>query len=235
MKNLLGFALTSALLFSGFAASAQTPSRQTQWWKLNHGSISVGGTGQFTSELTSDPQTVPTIYNNSDVAAFGQQQKTTWSAGFLTSLQLAPRSWAGFQINYGFSHYQERYAYNLSNVAGSQYYAVPTDWHEATAGYLIHPKHIPFQPYVVIGGGAIGFRPDGNAFNHLDVTYGQPQWRGAGLLEAGFDLPTNNKHIGFRISGRSLYYRAPNFGNSTISTHSWRVTTEPAVSAYYKF
>lgn len=235
MKNLLGYALTSTLVLSTLAASAQTPSQHSQWWKLNHGSVSVGGTGQFTTELTSDPQTVATTSNDATVAAFGQNQKTTWSAGFLTSLQLAPRSWAGVQVNYGFSHYQERYTYNLSNVAAQQSYAVPADWHEATAGYLIHPKHIPFQPYVVVGGGAIGFRPDRNAFNKLSVSYDSPQWRGAGLLEAGFDLPTPNKHIGFRISGRSLYYRAPNFGNSTISTRSWRVTTEPAISAYYKF
>ena len=91
--------------------------------------------------------------------------------------------------------------------------------------YQFHPKHIPFQPFVNIGGGALDFAPN----------TGQYQWRTAGLLEMGFDLPTHSKHIGFRIAGRSLYYRAPNFNTAAISTREWRVTEEPSVSTYYRF
>ena len=140
------------------------------------------------------------------------------------------------QINYGFTHYQERYTYNYAapGYAGLQT-RVPVDAHEATAGYLIHPKHIPFQPYMVVGGGAIDFSPYGNGVNATATTYGSNQWRAAGLLEAGFDLPVKYQHVGFRLSGRSLYYRSPNFNNRQISTRSWRVTTEPEASVFLRF
>ena len=102
---------------------------------------------------------------------------------------------------------------------------MPTDQHELTAAYLIHPKHIPFQPFIGIGGGSIDFSPS-NASN---------QWRGAGLLESGFDMRTHNPHLSFRIEGRSLYYRSPNFYQPAISTRSWRVTEQPTISAHYAF
>lgn len=204
---------------------------------LHDGSLSVGGTGQFTTTLATEPSaagfTGPT---GNSLYAYGQQQYTTLSAGFVSSLQLHPVSWAGLQLNYGFTHYQERYTYSYSGQGPTNNYtAVPTDWHEATAGYLVHPKHIPLQPYLVLGGGAILFNPVGNAMNVPNTTYGYRQWRGAGLLELGFDMPVKWQHVGFRISGRSLYYRAPNFGSSIISTQTWRVTAEPEVSTFWRF
>jgi len=228
--------LTRFATIAAVVSLAGSLSAHAQWWKLNHGNVAVGGTGQFNTVLTSNPNTVPYTSGTTTVNVGAQRQDTTWSAGFISSMQLHPVSWAGIQLNYGYTHYQERYSFNYSNTSVRQYASVPTDWHEATAGYLVHPKHIPFQPYMVIGGGAIDFLPaHGNAYNNLAVSYGHNQWRGAGLLEMGFDMPTHSKHVGFRVSGRSLYYRAPNFGTPQISTRSWRVTTEPAVSVYYKF
>jgi hypothetical protein len=209
--------------------SAVSLTAQAQYLKTHGASLSVGGTGQFSTILESDPRytnfTFPIQNGTITTQTFNQQQFTTWSAGFVSSLQLHPVPWAGVAINYGFNHYQERYLYQYATNSSYGQTNVTTDSHELTAGYLLHPKHIPFQPYVEIGGGSIGFYP----------TQGSTQWRGAGLLETGFDLPIKNEHIGFRISGRSLYYRAPNFGSGPISTHAWRVTEEPAVSAFYRF
>ena len=202
---------------------------QAQYLKTHGATLSVGGTGHFDKILTSDPSYVPFTYpiqNGTTLTSlYNQQQYTTLSAGFLTTFQFHPRPWAGIALNYGFTHYQERFVYNyaINNAQGQT--NVPTDAHEFTGGYLFHPKHIPFQPYVEVGGGAIDFTPS-NASN---------QFRGAGLLETGFDLPIKNEHIGFRVSGRSLYYRQPNFYNAGISTRGWRVTMEPAVSAFYRF
>lgn len=204
-------------------------SAQAQYLKTHGASLSVGGTGQFTTMLESNssyrPFTYPIQNGTTTTSIFMQQQYTTWSAGFVSSLQIHPVSWAGIALNYGFNHYQERFQYQYANTNTTGRTNVTTDAHEFTGGYLLHPKHIPFQPYVEIGGGAIDFTP----------WQGSNQIRGAGLLETGFDLPIRNEHIGFRISGRSLYYRAPNFYNSAISSRSWRVTEEPAVSAFYRF
>lgn len=211
------------------ALTAVSCTAHAQYLKTHGATLSVGGTGQFDKTLTSDPSYRPFTYpiqnGTTLTTVYNQQQFTTWSAGFVSSLQFHPVSWAGVAVNYGFSHYQERYTFNyaINNAQGTA--QVPTDAHEMTAGYLFHPKHILFQPYVEVGGGAIGFYP----------SVGSTQFRGAGLLETGIDLPIKNEHIGFRISGRSLYYRAPNFGNSAISSRGWRVEVEPAVSAFYRF
>jgi hypothetical protein len=218
-----------------FAAAISAPAQQAQDQHVNyfhtHGaSLSVGGTGQFSTILEQSPSagTYNIRSTNGTTQATvvsGQQQYTTDAAGFVASLGYHPVPWAGVEFNYGYTHYSERYGYNYAGTAATQRTSIPTDWHEATAAYQFHPKFIPFQPFLNIGGGAIDFAPS-NASN---------QWRGAGLLEAGFDLPVHYSHIGFRVEGRSLYYRSPNFYQPVISTRSWRVTTEPSISAFYRF
>ncbi len=203
-------------------------SAQAQYLKTHGATLSVGGTGQFSTIL--EQNNVPVTVNvnpngSSTTTASNQQQFTTWSAGFLTSLQFHPVSWAGVAFNYGFNHYQERFQYTYANTGATGQTQVPTDVHEFTGGYLFHPKHIPFQPYVEVGGGALDFTPSTTS----------NQIRGTGLLETGFDLPIKSERIGFRVSGRTLIYRAPNFYQPAISTRAWRSTEEPVVSAYYRF
>ena len=204
-----------------------------QYFKNHKASISVGGTGNFTTTLNAEPET--TIGNaplpvsgTYLVTVSNKQQFTTNSAGFLTSMQFHPVTWAGVEANYGFTHYSDIYTFNYINTstpAAVQRARVSSDVHEATAAYLIHPKRMPFQPFIGVGGGALDFAPYG-------ITN---QWRAAGLLETGFDVPVHFTHIGFRVEGRSLFYRSPNFRNPTISTLSWRATTQPVVSAFYRF
>lgn len=212
------------------ALSAVSFTAQAQYLKTHGATLSVGGTGQFDKTLTSDPSYNVTYYPSPGgtvlTTAYNQRQFTTWSAGFVSSLQLHPVPWAGIAINYGFTHYQERFSYNYAADRTSGQTRVTTDAHEFTGGYLFHPKHVPLQPYLELGGGAIGFMPGLNYFT---------QFRGAGLLETGIDLPVKNEHIGFRLSGRSLYYRAPNFYNTGMSSRGWRVEMEPAISAFYRF
>lgn len=222
-RHMLPAVFASVLLLSlPLAASAQ-------FYKLKGGSLSVGGTGNFNTTLTSN--SVSGVYNVPQTGGgvltttvSNEQQYTTLSAGFLTSLQFHPVSWAGVEFNYGFNHYSERYGFNYATTTASQLVNVPVDTHEATAAYQFHPRFIPFQSFVNIGGGAIDFAP-GIASN---------QWRGAGLLETGFDIPAS-KRIGFRIEGRALVYRSPNFYTPALSTRSWRVSEQPSVSAYYRF
>jgi hypothetical protein len=225
MKRLIQSILPVVVL--AFSASAHG-----QFYKiatLKGGSISVGGTGQFTTTLTANPNDSvlavagPTGFTNQTVS--NNRQYTTMSAGFLTSAQFHPKPWAGVEFNYGFTRYSERYAFNYSSTAATQTVSVPTDAHEATAAYVFHPKHIKFQPFMNIGGGAIDFTP-ASAAN---------QWRAAGLVEVGFDIPTSDKHLAFRVEGRTLLYRAPNFNTPSISTRSWRSTEEPSFSAVYRF
>ena len=205
---------------------------QAQYFKAHGASISVGATSPFDKELTSSPSsglyTIPTPTGGViNTTVSDQKQYTTDSVGFLSSFQIHPKPWAGVELNYGFSHYSERYGFDYSAATTAQTTNVKTDMHEFTGAYQFHPKHIPFQPFVNVGGGALDFNPRGQGVSS--------QIRGAGLLEAGFDLPTYKGHIGFRLEGRSLYYRAPNFYDAAVSTHSWRVSIEPSISTYYRF
>ena len=134
-------------------------------------------------------------------------------------------AFAGIEVNYGYTEFSEYY--NTTDFRAR----VKTDMHEATAAYVFHPHFRHYQPFVTIGGGAIDFVPQ----------LGQNQWRGTGLVEAGFDIPTKNPHFGFRAEGRALIYRDPNFGSSTaanspsIGSKTWVVTDEPTVGAWYRF
>ena len=201
-----------------------------QFYKLKGGSVSVGGTGQFTTPLTTNPSSgvfsisTPTggVLNET---LTNQQQYTTNSVGGLFSIQFHPVAFAGVEFNYGVTKYSERYAFNYSSASATQIVNVPTWQHEATAAYVFHPPHIPFQPFVNIGGGGIDFLPN----------FATNQWRLAGLLETGMDFPMGTPHLAFRVEGRALIYRAPNYQNAAISTRTWRSTEQPSASLVFKF
>lgn len=228
MKSLFRRSLPIMMALATLGAHAQ-------YLKNHKATLSIGGSGQFDTTITSSPRSVNAfaplpVSGTYAVTVANQQQFTTNAAGLVTSLQLDPVSWAGVEFNYGFTHHQERYTFNYTNTAtptAVQQLRVPVDAHEATAAYIVHAHHIPLQPFFGIGGGAIDFAPTAVA--------GPNQWRSAGLLEMGFDMPVHWTHVGFRVEGRSLYYRSPNFYQSAISTRSWRVTTEPVLSAFYRF
>ncbi len=218
--------------FSTFALLLAAVSAPAQFYKLHGAAISVGATGNYLETLTDNPR--PYTYSavsqgvNVTRTVSNQLQSNTSSVGFLTSLQFHPVPWAGVEVNYGYQHYTERFSYNQTGSSARQTSPIPTTTHEATGAYQFHPKHIPFQPFVNIGGGAIDFVP----------TLGGPnQWRGAGLLETGFDIamPYTQRKLALRLEGRGLFYRAPNFYNSAISTGSWRVSAEPSASFVYRF
>ena len=216
------------LLFATLASAAQA-----QFYKsvnLKGGSISVGYSGQFTTPLTSNPSPVTASVSTAagnplTETVSGQQQFTPATGGVLGSLQLHPVPFAGIEINYGFFKSSEIYTFNYSGVSTPQQLRFPVSVNEATAAYEFHPPHIPLQPFVNIGGGALSFLPQA-ASN---------QWRGTGLVEAGLDIPTHAPHLALRIEGRSLIYRAPNFNQAAISTRGWRVTNEPVFSVVYRF
>lgn len=228
----LRFALpVLALLTSAVAGTAGAQFYKSTADRLHLGSVSVGATGQFSTLLTQNPSGGTAFYtvgNNTALnptAVSNQQQYTTNSLGFLATFGLQPVKGAGFELNYGYTHYSERYSFSYAIAPGTRQASVPTDQHEFTGVYMVRPKHIPFQPFFGVGGGAIDFAPS-NASN---------QWRGAGLLEAGFNIRTRDPHLSFRLEGRSLYYRSPNYYQPAISTRSWRVTEQPTISAFYSF
>ena len=193
--------LTSLCAFFLAATAAQA-----QFYKIHNGDIGGGALGQFTTPLTS-------TYT-------GVTQSTRDSFGGYFTIRDHPVSWAGIEVNYGYTRFSELYS-------ATTYSANPkTNMHEATAAYLFHPHFRKLQPFISIGGGYIDFLP---------ANTGQNQWRGTGLVEAGFDIPTSNPHFGFRVQGRDLIYRAPNFQQATLGSKTWVNTEEPTFGVWLRY
>jgi hypothetical protein len=173
---------------------------------FNIHNVDVGGNaiGQYTTEMTDN---------------FGYHQATTDSFGGNFSLRAHPVAWAGIEFNYSYTDFHERY------TGFNNYDSIKTDMHEATAAYIFHPHLKHLQPFVNVGGGYIDFVPP---------VQGPSQWRGAGLLEIGTDIPTSNPHFGFRVQGRALFYRNPNFYYN-FGTANWVGTGEPSFGAWVRF
>ncbi len=204
-------------------------SAEAQWNRLKGATVSVSATQEWTTPVTNDASPVSAIVGTPPNAlretVFNQQQGATSKPGVLATLGLHPKPWAGVEFNYQFAQFEEQYSFNYVGQAATQYQRVGVAFHEATAAYQFHPKHIKFQPYFNVGGGAVDFLP------YLATN----QWRAAGLVETGFDIPTRSPHLAIRIQGRALIYRAPNFNNSALSTRSWVVTEEPTAGFVYRF
>ena len=190
-----------------FASSALAA--HAQFYKIHNGDLGVNAEGVYGSRNLES--------NSSNVL------RTTDTTGFLFSFKEHPVKWAGVEFNYGYAKYSNRYTYTQG--ANTLTAGIQATRHEATGAYLFHPHIKHLQPFVGVGGGALDFVPSA----------GYNQWRGAGLLEAGLDIPTANPHLGFRVQGRALFYREPNFYVPAIATRSWTVTPEPTAGVYYRF
>ena len=177
-----------------------------QFYKIHNADVGVSAISPFTKSLTDGSNSV---------------QGTTDTTGFLFTLREHPFAWAGVEFNYGYSKYSQVYTAPSATARLSTYN------HEASGAYLFHPHFRRLQPFVGVGGGAIDFYPAGGTVAN--------QWRGIGLLEAGLDLPTKNPHLGFKVQGRGLFYRAPNFYNATLSSRTWVATVEPSAGVYFRF
>ena len=225
MKFVLKRVLPVCVLLGAVGASAQFD-------RLKGATISVSATQVFTTPITSNPSDVsaqiatPTGGVLAETVT-NQAQNSTSRPGVLAQFGFHPVSWAGVEVNYQFVQFDETRFFNYSGppTQGEQI-RIPVAFHEATASYEFHPKHIKFQPYVNVGGGAVDFLP----------YLANEQWRAAGLIEVGFDVPVKRyPHLGLRLQGRSLIYRGPNFNNPAISLRSWRSTEEPTAGLVYRF
>ncbi len=189
-----------------FACALTVSAANAQFYKVHNADVTISGLGQFTTPLTSN-YTGTSVY-------------TTNTFGGLFSLREHPVSWAGVEVNYSYTDLQEQY------FNPAYYQRLKTQAHEATAAYIFHPHFRKLQPFVNVGGGAIDFLPS---------LAGQNQWRFAGLLETGFDIPTSNPHFGFRVQGRTLIYRAPNYYSTFYGTRTWVSSEEPTLGAWVRF
>jgi len=200
----------------GFAVAAT--GANAQFYKLHGADIGGGAIGQITTPLPANNFT-------------RVNQTSTDSFGGLFSLRDHPVPWAGLEFNYAFTEYHQYYTdYNSSSaVIGTL--SAKNHVHEATAAYMFHPKAhflhpLGVEPFLNLGGGYLDFVPVDQLTN---------QWRGTGLVELGFDIPTSNPHMGFRVQGRELIYRQPDFNQPNLASRTWVATSEPMFGVWYRW
>jgi len=207
------FLLSIALLAGACQAQQTFASQASELANLHDASLSAGAAGLFTQSIT----------NQTNVP----HQAETGSVGALVSFRDHPVRLVDVELNYQYSSYTERF----TPLTAGAVLNVPLAFHEFTAGYVFHahPDRLhPLKPvpFVVIGGGDIFFNPSVRV---------NTQNRPTGLFELGADLHTFNPHLTYRLEGRVLPYRAPNFNLSGYATSAWHATIEPAFSAAFHF
>ena len=157
----------------------------------------------------------------------GIEDKPTYSTGTLATVRQSFHPWLGYEVNYGYTRFAERYK---TSPFGQQ---VQNNLHEVSVAYLLQLPTIPIigiQPFAAVGVGALVFLPT--------TTGGQryaQQYRVPVLYEVGINYPLFTSHFGLRLQGRGLYYKTPDFNAAALTTNAKRQTIEPSAGAYFRF
>ena len=157
----------------------------------------------------------------------GIQDKPTYSTGVLATARQSFHFWLGYEINYGYTRYADRYKASTYGVQ------VQNNLHEATAAYLVQGPVIPIlglQPFGAVGVGALVFLPTTTGGQRFSQQYRIPI-----LYEVGVNYPILTSHLGLRLQYRGLSYKTPDFQSPQLTTGSRRQTAEPSVGAYFRF
>ena len=173
--------------------------------------------------------------NNLDVAisVFGQSTEATSgngihdspteSMGGLATLRQSFKPWLGYEVNYSYTRFSERYS--------SFPFYVQDNLHEATGAYLFQgPKLLGFEPFATAGGGWTIYLPTTTGGQHLNQ-----QFQLAFLYELGVNYPLVTNHFGLRLQYRGLVGKTPSFNRSYLNTDAIRQTSEGAGGFYIRF
>ena len=178
---------------------------------LRHLDGAVSGFGQFSGTTNGN----------------GIEDKPTYSTGVLVTARQSFHFWLGYEINYGYTRFAERYKAPTYGVQ------VQNNLHEATAAYLVQGPTIPIlglQPFGAVGVGVLVFLPTTTGGQRFSQQYRIPI-----LYEFGVNYPLLTSHLGLRLQYRGLSYKTPDFSSAQLTTGSRRQTAEPSVGAYFRF
>jgi hypothetical protein len=147
------------------------------------------------------------------------------SVGVLATARQSLHPWLGYELNYGYTRFSERY----STIP----FGVQSNVHEVSGAYVVQGPTIPIlgiQPFGGVGVGALIFLPTTVG----GQKYGK-QTRVPVLFEAGVNYPILTSHLGLRLQYRGLSYKTPDFNSTPLTTGTRRITSEPSVGAYVRF
>jgi outer membrane autotransporter protein len=175
--------------------------------------ISLQGTGFFTR----------------DVTANGTSYSSTNSGGLLGTYRFHINRWLSAEGAYGYTDNSQKY------FLSSDAFRIDSRIHQMTGAFVVNLPSRPssrFQPYVLAGGGALVFSPNGNQFN--TISGAQSQTKGAFVYGAGVNFAAYKK-LSIRAEYRGLVYTSPDFGFGAFNINSTTHTAIPSVGITYRF
>jgi len=202
--------------------------------------ISLGVFGQLTP--TRSPLTNNTFSSGTSVTQITQGASA--SAGVLGTIHQAISPWLGYNVNFGYSRFAERYSSGFASIpTGVQVPpsypvysfaqgSIQTNMYELTAAYSIQgPRTKRWSTSAQLGGGGLFFLP-----THDPSPYAV-QTRATMVFGVGLAYRLS-QHFAVRAEYRGLFYKNPDFKNSDTPipiSKLFTVTSEPTVSIVYTF
>jgi hypothetical protein len=174
---------------------------------LRNDDVSIGGFYQFTQTASGN----------------GITDTATKSAGGEASFRHSFHWWLGYEAAYDYTRFSEFYT---RQVFGYQH-----NLHQFSGDYYVHgPKAFGIQPFAIAGVSAVVFSPSLNGGQNVPY-----QVRPGANFGAGINYPLLTNYFGVRLQYRGVFYKAPDFGQTPLTTNAYRLTSEPMAGVYIRF
>ena len=204
MKYIIHFVILLLASSAVAAAQAAEPAAVTK----PSSQITVQGSGLFARSVTSS----------------GVTYKPSATEGVMAGYRFYFSRWLGVEGDADF-FFHDAQKYALSNAAVSLKTSVNAVTGAAVIG-IPNPMTRKLQSFVLIGGGAIIFRPNESS---VDC-----QIKNAIVFGGGVDFPIT-RHIAIRAQAKTFLYKAPDFQNTDLKVDKFTQAMVPSAGLVYKF
>jgi hypothetical protein len=187
------------------------------------------------ASLVTQPAKAQSYLKNSEIAltAFGQftgssngdgiQVNPLDSVGGQATFRHVYSPLLGYEAGYGYTRFTDRYS--------SYPFGIQHNTHEFEGSYLLTaPAFLVVKPFALAGVSALLYAPSLNGGQDVSA-----QARVAFTFGGGADIPLLTSHFGLRVQYRALLHQTPNYDDVRFTTGTWRISSEPAVGAYWHF
>jgi opacity protein-like surface antigen len=206
MLKTAGLAIGTILILTSFALPQDD----------GHFDVSIGYAGVFSKTSTASQSSV--------------SLKPTTSGAILATFRYRFNHMHGLEVNIG-------------HTSNSQVFSVPPDTFRVTTGiteysgaYVLSPFHSKrIEPFVLAGGGTLGFNPGNQYIDGFLSPFGARSQRALAFLYGGGADYRVWKALALRVQYRGLIYKVPDFRVPRLFTGVMGHMAEPSAGLVIKF
>ncbi|MFP5276262.1 MAG: hypothetical protein ACLGPM_04040 [Acidobacteriota bacterium] len=204
--------------------------------------LSLGIFGQLTPTYTSTDVSSVKDVESQIITTYDQKiQGTSSSVGILGTLHQSFKPWLGYDVNFGYTRFTEKYSEGIYDTITPPTANIPSSFHlgsigestyELTAAYLVQgPRTKRIDTFFQLGGGVLSFLPTQDP---------SPYWvlfRPTLVFGTGMNYRLS-EHWALRAEYRGLFYRNPYYNLAPTDVPMVEfddVTNEPTISMVYRF